>query len=454
MKHLKKSAMLTAIMLLAVLFFVPSMAFASESPAIGVQLNGEDVTFTDAVPLNENGRVYVPFRAVFEALDAEVDYRAEDGRIMAEKEGVNVTFYVDQNSVTVDNGMAKTIEIDAPPFIRDGRTYVPVRFAAQTLGLEVGWDGNVSTVVMLDKAELKENAKGQYKLMDSYLRYAKMQNLTGNVKTEGNLKLNMQLADGSGDAAKMIPITGNVKVNGISSADKADMNMVMELNLDELNAALEQNEAMTDENMAAMEALKQMNMQVLVDNKTGTAYLKSGIFANSGMDGNAWYKLKMNEAQTGMNLAAVAGNENSYEAYAMQMIDSLMPENAAACEMILKNLNMYRDDAFQHVGSQYISSSRYNMNGSATSMSITLKTNGSTVTGYQQASSVYMGNTPIMTIKQDMTGSRATLDMNMNVQGVLTMKLNGDIRYSAAAEKPQAMPPYGAVILDMNQAAL
>ena len=450
MRNLKNSVKLTVLVLLAALLFVPSMAFAADNPAIGVQLNGEDVAFTDAVPLNENGRVYVPFRAVFEALDAEVDYRAEDGRIMAEKDGVNVTFYVNQNSVMVDNGVMNTIQIDAPPFIRDGRTYVPVRFAAQTLGLEVGWDGNVSTVVMLDKAELKENAKGQYKLMDSYLKYAKVQNLTGNVKTEGTLKLDMQIADGSGNKT-MIPITGNVKVNGISSADKADMQMAMELNMDALNAALQKNETMTEANLQAMEALKQMNLQILVDNKTGTAYMKSAVFAQNGLDANAWYKMKLNEAQTGLNMQAIAGNETSYEAYAMHLIESLMPENAANCKMTLQTLNMYRDDAFQHIGNQYISSARYNMNGSAASMSITLKTSGSAVSGYQQASSVYVGNVPIMTMKMDMSGSKAAVDLNMNVQGVLTMRLNGDIRYSAAAEKPQAMPPYGAVIQDMNQ---
>lgn len=458
MKHLRKTKIQTVLLLLMVLCFVPSMALADDAQSMKVQLNGENVMFTDAVPVNENGRVYVPFRAVFEALDAEVDYRAEDGRIMAEKDGVQVTFYVNQNTVTVDSGMENIIEIDAPPFIRDGRTYVPVRFAAQTLGLEVGWDGSVSTVVMLDKDELKENAKGQYKLMDSYLKYAKAQNLTGNVKTEGSLKLDMQMADGSGEAAKMIPLTGSLKLNGITSPDQADMDIAMELNLEELQAALLKNDAMTDDNLAAMDALKQMHMQVLVDNKTGTAYMQSDIFAQSGMDGSAWYKMNLNDAQSGMNLQAIAAasanSQNGYEASVMQMIDSLMPENASACEIMLKSLNMYRDDAFQRVGNQYISSTRYDSNGSATSMSITLKTNGSTITGYQQATSVYMGTAPIMTMKLDMTGSKASVDMNMNVQGILTMKVSGDVRYSAASEKPQALPPYGAVILDMSQSAV
>ena len=58
-----------------------------------------------------------------------------------------------------------------------------------------------------------------------------------------------------------------------------------------------------------------------------------------------------------------------------------------------------------------------------------------------------------MTMKTDQSGSRASMDMTMNVQGLLTMKVNGDITYSAAQEKPQSAPPSGAVILDMTQNA-
>ena len=44
------------------------------SPApsgIAVQLNGEALTFTDAVPVAQDGRTFLPFRAVFEAMGAE-----------------------------------------------------------------------------------------------------------------------------------------------------------------------------------------------------------------------------------------------------------------------------------------------------------------------------------------------------------------------------------------------
>ena len=47
---------------------------------LSVQLNGAYVHFADAHPEKVNGRVMVPFRAIAEALGAEVDYNAGNHR--------------------------------------------------------------------------------------------------------------------------------------------------------------------------------------------------------------------------------------------------------------------------------------------------------------------------------------------------------------------------------------
>ncbi|MBR4945021.1 MAG: copper amine oxidase N-terminal domain-containing protein [Peptococcaceae bacterium] len=449
MKRLKLAVLLCV---LTMCLFVPAVALAADD--IGVQLNGDALTFTDAVPVNENGRVYVPFRAVLEGLGAEVDYRAEDGLIMAEKGGTKVMFQVNQPYVTVDNGTENTITIDAPPFIRNGRTYVPIRFAAQTLGLEVGWDSTLQTVVMLDKAELKEQAKGQYTLMDKYMKYMQMQNLNGNVKSDGTLQFDMQVADGSGDASAMVPVTGTMKLNGKGSKTAVDINVAMNLNLDNWLAAVQNMGEVTAEQQAAMEAMKNMTMQVRGDTAGGYLYLQSDMFALSGLNGSAWYRMDLDKTAilSGSDLKNVLADnayaQNSCEKTVMAMIDSLTPENATTCQMVLNNLEMYRDDAFQKTGNNYVSSMRYTANGMTTSMSITLKTNGAAVTGYQEASSLYMGNAPLMMLKNDMTGSRSDMEMSLTMQNMLTMKLKGNVQYSAGSEKPQTAPPSGAQILN------
>lgn len=50
-------------------------AGASAAPdGIAVQLDGKALSFTDAVPQAREGRTFLPFRAVFEAMGAEVSY--------------------------------------------------------------------------------------------------------------------------------------------------------------------------------------------------------------------------------------------------------------------------------------------------------------------------------------------------------------------------------------------
>ena len=156
------------LLVLLTCFFLPAAAFAADGE-INVQLNGANLQLQDAAPVNEEGRVYVPFRAVFEALGATVAYDKESDTITAQKGDTAVQFVIGSTDITVDG---KQVTTDAASFVRDGRTYVPVRFAAQSLGVTVGWDAARQTVVMVDKAALKEAAKGQYTLMEKYMVYS------------------------------------------------------------------------------------------------------------------------------------------------------------------------------------------------------------------------------------------------------------------------------------------
>lgn len=149
---MKKMKQLCLLMVLLAFAFLPAAAFADEA-GIGVQLNGDALQFTDAAPVMEDNRVYVPFRAVFEALNADVAYDQASNTITAEKGDTKVSFVIGNTEITVNDNAVCT---DAASFVRDGRTYVPVRFAAQSLGATVGWDSNSKTVVMLVKAALRK----------------------------------------------------------------------------------------------------------------------------------------------------------------------------------------------------------------------------------------------------------------------------------------------------------
>ena len=71
MKRMSQIICRVMILTLIVALLCPLMSGAgAAAPGIPakVWLNGKPVTFDDAYPRNEDGRVFLPFRAIFEAL--------------------------------------------------------------------------------------------------------------------------------------------------------------------------------------------------------------------------------------------------------------------------------------------------------------------------------------------------------------------------------------------------
>ena len=77
---------------------------ADQSPAISVQLDGQALTFTDAVPQVVDQRTFLPFRAVFEAMGAEVSNA--DSTITAVRGDTTLTMKLGETAATVKIGRA------------------------------------------------------------------------------------------------------------------------------------------------------------------------------------------------------------------------------------------------------------------------------------------------------------------------------------------------------------
>jgi len=68
----------------------------------------------------------------------------EFGKAKADKPGANtITLFIDQLGAMVDG---KASLLDVAPFIKDGRTFVPVRFVAEALGADVKYDAATQVV--------------------------------------------------------------------------------------------------------------------------------------------------------------------------------------------------------------------------------------------------------------------------------------------------------------------
>jgi len=99
----------------------------------------------DAKPYISKGRTFVPLRIITEGFGAEVVW-------VPETKGINITLGDKVISMQIGSTKAiinnKIIELDAPPEIRNGRTFVPIRFVSEALGAGVSWNEKTRTVTI------------------------------------------------------------------------------------------------------------------------------------------------------------------------------------------------------------------------------------------------------------------------------------------------------------------
>ena len=110
--------------------------FADLQPEIITVKIGESMLVTDVDPVEINGRVLVPMRAIFEAFESDVSWD-EATRTATSVRGNTVIKVTEDNQIVNVNGEEKWL--DVPATIINGRFVVPVRFIAETFGADVGW---------------------------------------------------------------------------------------------------------------------------------------------------------------------------------------------------------------------------------------------------------------------------------------------------------------------------
>lgn len=114
---------------------------ASETKVV---LRGAELKFEMPI-INKGGRTYYPLRELFNAMGATVDWDNKTGTASGYMGVDSVDFIIGSNVYRV-NGTRK--EMDAFAFIENGRTYIPIRYAAEGLGYTVEWDEATKTITI------------------------------------------------------------------------------------------------------------------------------------------------------------------------------------------------------------------------------------------------------------------------------------------------------------------
>ncbi len=103
---------------------------------------------TDAAPIMVNNRVMVPIRTVTEAFNGKAEWNETAQRVTLCFDDRAITMTIGSTRACVETTMEKDVELDVAPLIRDGRTYVPIRFVAEALDAQVQWSGEEKTILI------------------------------------------------------------------------------------------------------------------------------------------------------------------------------------------------------------------------------------------------------------------------------------------------------------------
>ena len=150
---------------------VPVMAAASD---IKVTLNGKELAF-DVPPQIINGRTMVPMRKIGESLGAKVDWSEELQGVFISTDTRLLIMHIGSSEMGIelsDKDEVKTVKLDSPPVIINGRTLVPVRAIAEGLDCSVDWNAAARTVVITSAGNnnTQERMTAMLPVFDSILR--------------------------------------------------------------------------------------------------------------------------------------------------------------------------------------------------------------------------------------------------------------------------------------------
>lgn len=126
--------------LITLLVLLGVVAQAQEPMDVNIVINNKTLD-REPPPLKVAGQVMLPLRNVFNAMGATVRY--ENKTITATRGKKEVVMSPNLREALIDG---QEVNMEVPPMVFDGSTYVPLRFVATALGDSVAYDSGSNTI--------------------------------------------------------------------------------------------------------------------------------------------------------------------------------------------------------------------------------------------------------------------------------------------------------------------
>jgi hypothetical protein len=134
---------------LALVAALATAAFPQAKVVVQEQLTitiDKNTVRTDVPPIMVQGRTLVPVRGVFNAFNAQINWLPAVQRVHVLSSTQEIWLRIGVAHADVNDQL---VPLDVPPMIYRGRTMVPLRFIAETLGATVSWDPNTQQITIV-----------------------------------------------------------------------------------------------------------------------------------------------------------------------------------------------------------------------------------------------------------------------------------------------------------------
>ena len=251
----------------------------ADTSEIHILYNDTVVQYEDVKPVNTDGRVMIPFRAALENMGATVNYEDSARLVTATKGDITISFTLMDDTIYVNkNGAQSTVTMDVPMIIVEDRTLVPIRFMSNAFDMQVGWDGDTQTVIIMDY----DDYLAKFKSVAPNL--AKLTELPEAKFNKSSTQFSFGLGYGSAEPVS-ISASGTAQTETVDNTSK----IAATLDFDGMG-------------MSAKDASAEMIF------KDGKLYVKTNIVeqltdsANSALDGGKWYSIDAARVIDGMDI--------------------------------------------------------------------------------------------------------------------------------------------------------
>lgn len=120
----------------------PSLQFTLNKNEVVV---GSEKKEVDQGPIVVDGRAFIPIRHMTELLGGNIEWVSKERKVQITKDYKVFDFWLDEHYMSL-NGIKK--ELDVSPFIRNGRTMIPLRAISEGFGLYINYDSKTKNITI------------------------------------------------------------------------------------------------------------------------------------------------------------------------------------------------------------------------------------------------------------------------------------------------------------------